>query len=331
MPVSKPRASLSISTEAITEVAGIPLRPFLRDPEVMAAACAKADAYFNNRYGLRVAPHVPLHGWWSLVLLGIRIEWPEDGWPHPVTRLPDAEAVSTLELPTGEWFAHPDLEPIIRYDKAVQRLTGSGSHLHDGMALGPVTCARTLRGDGFFLDLYEAPERAHRLLEFATDFHLAFQAAQRMYTGVTAPDFMHIADDFAGMISPAMWPEFVLPYWKRIFEERGVALVSRMRMLHSELMMPAHQELAAANLTITCIECGEDPNVTLADMNATGLEYWWHVKALQMLNGTAAEIRTAFTEAVEAGAPMIVSQIGHRHVPHENICAFLECKDEFTA
>ena len=330
MTSTKPNFELSVSTEAITEVAGIPLRPFLQDPEVMARACAKADTHFSSKYGLRVAPHVPLHGWWSLALLGIEIEWPEDAWPHPVTRLSCAADVANLRLPQPDCFAGSELEPVVRYDQAVQRMTGNDSHLHDGMALGPVTCARTLRGDDFFLDLYEAPEQAHRLLAFATDLHLAFQAAQRAYTGGTSPDWMHIADDFAGMISPAMWPEFVLPYWKRIFEERGVALGCRMRMLHSELMGPAHQELAVAHLPITCIECGEDPHVTLADMNALELEYWWHIKALQMLNGTPAGIRTACLEAAHAGAPMIRSQIGHRQVPHDNICAFLDVKREYA-
>ena len=325
----KVRSHLGVSDEAITEVAGIPLKPFLTDPDVMFDACAKADAHFNSEYGLRVAPRVPLHGWWSLVLLDVEIAYPEDGWPHPLTRLERAEDVEGLVMPEGDTFADPRLAPLVAYDKAVRAVTGSGSYIHDGVTLGPVTFARTLRGDDFFLDLYEAPEYAHKLLDFGTTFHLVFQRARRQYAGNLKETFMHIADDFGGMISPAMWPEFVLPYWKRIFDARGVQAGCETIMLHSELMTPAHQMLAAEHLPITCIECGEDPNVTIDDMNATGLEYWWHVKALEMLNGSADDVRRSFSEAAEGGAPVIVSGVTHRHVPAANICAFLEMSEQY--
>lgn len=324
------RSWLSISDEAITEVAGMPLRPFLTDADVMLSACATADVFFNAEYGLRVEPHIPLHSWWSLAMLGIEIEWPEDGWPHPVRTLERPEDVEGLTIPEGNFFKHPALAPIVQYDRNVCAVTKAASHLHDGMALGPVTCAQTLRGDAFFLDLYESPERAHRLLDFATELHLRFQEQRRLYCGLPAGDFMHIADDLAGMISPALWPEFVLPYWKRIFVQRGSELGRSTRMLHSELMNPEQQMLAVKHLPITCIECGEDPNVTIEDMNATGLEYHWHIKALEMLNGTPEKIRQSYRQAADGGAPVVVSGIAHRGVPPENIRAFLQMVSEYT-
>ena len=329
MTKKKVRSSLGVSAEAATEVAGIPLKPFLTDPEVMFDVCERADEFFNREYGLRVPPHVPLHGWWSLVLLDIEIEWPDDGWPHPVTRLERAEDVDRLRIPDGDFFEHPALAPVIEYDKAVCRVTGQRSHLHDGMALGPVTFARTLRGDDFFIDLYDSPKWALRLMEFATEFHLRFQEQLLAYTGGEPGGLMHIADDFAGMIPPAMWDEFVLPHWGRIFRERGVGVGYETRMLHSELMKPEQQTMAARQLPINAIECGEDPHVTVEDMNATGLEYWWHVKALEMLHGTPEEVETSFRDAAEGGAPRIVSGITHREIPPENIRAFLRVAKEY--
>ena len=330
MKRQKIRSWLSISAEAITEVAGIPLRPFLTDPDVMLKACAVADAFFNAEYGLRVEPSVPLHGWWSLALLGIEIEWPEDGWPHPVTRLDKPEDVTALKIPDGNFFEHPALAPVVQYDRRVCKATGAPTHLHDGMALGPVTCARTLRGDAFFLDLHDSPALAHRILDFATELHIRFHEQRRSYSGQPAGDFMHIADDLAGMIAPAMWQEFVLPYWKRIFIERGTKLGRSTRMLHSELMNPQQQMLAVEHLPITCIECGEDPNVTVDDMNATGLEYWWHIKGLELLHGPPEQIRQSYRQAAHDGAPVIISDITHRNTPPDNIRAFLEMVSEFA-
>ncbi|MFH0963831.1 MAG: uroporphyrinogen decarboxylase family protein [Planctomycetota bacterium] len=330
MAGKKVRSWLGISDEAITEVAGITLKPYLSDPDVMFDACGKADAYFHREYGLRVPPRIPLHGWWSLALLDVHIEYPEDGWPHPMTRLARARDVERLVMPTGDFFAHPGLTPLVAYDKAVCAVTGAKTHIHDGITLGPVTFARTMRGDDFFIDLYESPDCAHKLLDFGTEFHLAFQRERRRYGGNPKEELMHIADDFAGMISPKMWPEFVLPYWRRIFEERGVRAGSRTIMLHSELMNPEQQMLAVRDLPINCIECGEDPNVTIEDMNATGLEYWWHVKALEMLNGGPDDVRRSFREAAEGGAPVVVSGVTHRHVPSENIRAFLEVSKEYA-
>jgi len=330
MPCRKVRSWLGISDEAITEVAGIKLRPFLTDPQMMFDACAKADVFFGREYGLRVPPRVPLHGWWTLALLDIHIEYPEDGWPHPMVRLERAADVERLAMPEGDFFAHPGLAPLVEYDRAVCKVTGRSSCIHDGLPLGPVTFARTLRGDDFFVDLYDSPEHAHKLLDLGAELHLALQRQRLRYSGNPKEDLMHIADDFAGMISPAMWPEFVLPYWKRIFEERGVQAGCKTIMLHSELMNPAQQMLAVEDLPINCIECGEDPNVTVEDMNATGLEYWWHIKALEMLNGTADDVRRSFREAAEGGAPVIASGITHRHIPPENIRAFLEMSEEYA-
>jgi len=320
---------VGISDEAITEVVGIDLEPFITDPSVMFDACAKADTYFQKEFGLSVPPRVPCHGWWTLPLLGVQVDEPENGWPHPLVCLERAENVDRLTMPEGDYMAHPSISRLVEYDKAVCAVTGRETYLHDGVPLGPVTFCRTLRGDDFFLDLYESPEHAHKLLDFAADYHIEFQSQLLRYCGGEVGELMHIADDFAGMISPAMWDEFVIPYWKRIFEKRGVQLGYKIRMLHSELMNPEQQMIAVRNMPINAIECGEDPNVTVDDMNATGLDYWWHIKAMQMYNGTPEEIRDSFRDAAEKGATTIITGLTLQGIPPANVHAFLDVAREY--
>ena len=82
---------------------------------------------------------------------------------------------------------------------------------------GPVTTAVLLRGSQFFLDCVVDPARAHRLLSICTGTYIAFVRAVFQVTGARPGGSIGIADDHSGNLSPAMWPEFVLPYYEQIY------------------------------------------------------------------------------------------------------------------
>jgi hypothetical protein len=110
---------------------------------------------------------------------------------------------------------------------------GGIGHIYEG----PATTAGLLMGRAFFTLPYEDPARAHKLLDFVTESALNFARAYAEHMGsALKPGFVNIPDDFAGMLSPALFPEFVVPYWRRMYE----GLQATYRFIHSELLRPEH-------------------------------------------------------------------------------------------
>ncbi|MFH1006655.1 MAG: uroporphyrinogen decarboxylase family protein [Candidatus Latescibacterota bacterium] len=98
---------------------------------------------------------------------------------------------------------------------------------------GPLTNAGYLLGDSeLLLALYDHPKEMHTLLDMITDVMIEFVHAQRALVGefnpiVHCPDWIPdgygigIPDDYAGVLSPALYEEFALPYNNRLSHEFG--------------------------------------------------------------------------------------------------------------
>lgn len=107
---------------------------------------------------------------------------------------------------------------------------------------GPVTTAVLMMGQDFFMLPYDDPARAHKLLDFATTSAIHYAKAVRRLDGTNpVGGEVGIPDDFAGMFPPAIFREFVLPYWTRIYSELG----AEHRHLHSELLREEHIRMVA--------------------------------------------------------------------------------------
>jgi uroporphyrinogen-III decarboxylase len=191
---------------------------------------------------------------------------------------------------------------------------------------GPVTTAVLLRGAGFFLDCLTDPHRAHRLLSVCTDTYIAFVRAVRQATGAPAQGDVGIADDHSGNLSPAMWPEFVLPYYERIYTELGATH----RSTHTELVRPAHLPLFKG-LGLNHINFGEDQYLTVRDVvRALDVPFDWHIKTVsEMRQGTPERIKAAYHRAVADGAPEMTAELTVS-TPPENIRAFIEVAREYA-
>ncbi len=106
-------------------------------------------------------------------------------------------------------------------------------HLYEG----PVTTAALMMGPDFFVLPYEDPRRAHALLRFCTDSAVNYaRVIQERLGGSEGNGSVGIPDDFAGIIPPRMFGEFVAPYWDRLYDRLGATE----RHLHSELLRPEH-------------------------------------------------------------------------------------------
>jgi uroporphyrinogen-III decarboxylase len=232
--------------------------------------------------------------------------------------LETGDEVDALEVPDpfacARFRRHVDTWHVLR-----RRFPGRQIGLGAGQE-GPVTTAVLLRGTQFLVDCLDDPSRAHRLLSVCTDTYIAFVRAVREVTGAPQQGRVGIADDHAGNLSPAMWPEFVLPYYERIYQELGATR----RSLHTELVRPQHLPLLR-ELALDHVNFGENQYLGVRDVVAAiDVPFDWHIKTVsEMLQGTPAQIQEAYRRAVADGAPEMVCELTVG-TPPENVRAFIE-------
>ncbi len=318
-----------VSEDVITEYGGAKLGEFLTDPKVQFEVEKRARAKVLDVIGedlVELCLHVAGNA--ECAALGAEISCPEDSWPAVRgCLLKEPEDISRLEL-TRDFMSRPATKTMRDMRSYFRTNLGpDAGRVHEGhVGSGPITTARNLRGDEFFLDLYERPEWCHRLLEFLTENHILCTQDLWKYQGIEQPEFFHIADDFAGMISPRLFHEFVIPYWKKMFEVLGRGC--KQAMLHSELMHPEHLPMLK-ELPITVIDYGQDPYITPADAFATGFEISWNFLDIEVRDGTPETIRSLYKYYVDNGLQSVNLSLIHRCTPVENVKALLAVAREF--
>jgi uroporphyrinogen-III decarboxylase len=231
--------------------------------------------------------------------------------------LDDDEAVMRLRPADPEESAW--LQRYIGLRREMGQVLGAAPSVGSGQE-GPITSAVLLRGGRFYQDLLDAPERAHHLLDVVTETFITFVRYVRGVNGQPLNGGSGIADDMAGTLSPAMWPEFVVPYWRRIYEALGPGR----RSVHTELLRPAHLPFLI-ELGIDSYDPGNDQYLTVEDV-ARGVgntRFTWNLFTVRdTMEGTPESIEALYTHAVEAGAPAMMTELCRR-TPRENVRAFV--------
>jgi hypothetical protein len=79
-----------------------------------------------------------------------------------------------------------------------------------------------LRGHDFFMDILDEPELAKEYLHAVVDSVVRYRKTVRRING--EPEFavegMGLVDDVSAMIAPARWPELVMPFLERYYQEQ---------------------------------------------------------------------------------------------------------------
>ncbi|MGQ9554860.1 MAG: uroporphyrinogen decarboxylase family protein [Anaerolineae bacterium] len=189
---------------------------------------------------------------------------------------------------------------------------------------GPITTAGLLRGQDFFLDCLLEPQRAHRLLDVCTEMFILWTQASDQVCGIDRKT-IGITDDYAGLIRPTMWPEFVIPYYRRIIAALGPQGCS----MHTELVRREHLPYLA-ELNLTYVNFGEDQYLSIHDVfdALPGVPFGWHILTVaEMQQGTPESIRRRFLQIVEAGVTEVLCELTV-DTPPENVRAFLAVAQE---
>jgi len=174
-----------------------------------------------------------------LASLGAQVEFAEDGEPNVRPLVHDPGEIDRLKEPE-DYLAAPLLRSRLALAEELGRRRPDADSRFIGHLLeGPITTAVLLMGQEFLMLPYDDPERAHRLLGFCTESALRYAHALDARFGgalLSGPGPRNIPDDFAGMLPPDLFPEFVMPYWDRLYE----GLQASERNLHSELLREGH-------------------------------------------------------------------------------------------
>jgi hypothetical protein len=121
-----------------------------------------------------------------------------------------------------------------------------------------------------------------------------------------------------------MWPEFVVPYYRGIYEG------ATSRSHHSELLRPGHLK-HLLDLGVTSFDPGQDQYLTIQSIReaAPGLRFTWNLFTVRdMKEGTPDSIQRLYRQSVRDGAAAIMAELC-RGTPEENIHAFIEVGKEF--
>lgn len=314
-----------IPSEVITEYAGTKLGEYYSNPDIRVASCISATEKLKKLYGLDIGIGFPGHAYAGVSAFGSEILFPEDDAPmvkEPVFKT--MESLKNAKLPDmGKSGLMPQIIKDYEYAKAKYPKGKIG--LSSG-GEGPMTTAVLLRGQGFFVDLYDHPEICHRFLDICAQSYIESIRFIDNYSGkITSRQRIGIADDFGGMMSASMFKKFVLPYWKKIYE----AFPDASRSLHCETLTREHLKFLDI-LKITGFDPGTDRYLTVSDIvGSTKARFTWNLFTVKdMLQGTPASIEEIYKKSVEDGSPAMMTELC-RGIPQKNIHAFIKIAKKY--
>jgi len=267
--------------------------------------------HFGELFTMRDPSPAPL-SYGHLVCLGAPITYPAEGEPN-IKSFADSidEAIALTEARgQADFSAHPFYRQYLdawRYLKGQfpdvdMPFSGPG-------AQGPITTAVLMRGQDFLLDIYDEPEKCLRFLSLLTESIISFRKLTQRVNGLPERfEFCGIADDFASLIPPDMWPEFVLPFIGREFN----ALATDVRELHVESLVPKHLP-HLSKLNLTHFQPSVSTALTLKNVAANldpGIPFDWLLYAYHITDMTDEAIEAWVDQAVEAGVSIIRTQLG---------------------
>ncbi|MFA5859432.1 MAG: uroporphyrinogen decarboxylase family protein [Elusimicrobiota bacterium] len=189
---------------------------------------------------------------------------------------------------------------------------------------GPVTTAVLMRGQGFYMDIYDYPEETKKFLELLTGNivkFVKFNRKLRGQEGVTPGG--HLADDFASLISPALWDEYVLPYWDLMY----TGISSGTRGLHCENLSPDHLpylKKAGIGHYDPSVSAKLSPKIIKAVLDCS---FTWRLLSFHVNDMTEDDVRSWVRKSFDEGAPhlhTIVESIMCQRNNPDKVLAFVD-------
>lgn len=220
----------------VAKTGGVTLRQMHFDAKAIVKAFESIKPLCERLGVPAPVPRMAGFGYPHVSALGTNVVFPEDSEPKPEVVIRNPEEIDRLREPE-DYIDTPLVKKKLRVLEELQKYCPDTPRFIGHLMEGPITTAVLLMGQDFLTLPYEDPKRAHKLLSFCTESALNYANAITHYLGdPLIPGPKGIPDDFAGMFPPALFGEFVVPYWERIYS----GLQATERYLHSELLRKEH-------------------------------------------------------------------------------------------
>ncbi len=335
--------TVEIYPDVIPHISGITDHQFYTNPELCIKAWKDARVAISEYFGdfsqlltLMKKPTAPGLSYGHLVSLGAPLKLPvNDGEPNVKPFAEDIdEAIEIMKSKKDVDFGDND---VFRYylemNAALQKafpeveIAPTSGYGYEGV----ITSAVLMRGQDFLCDIYDEPEKAHEFLQLMSDSIIEFKKFINRVNGQPERSrYLWMCDDFASLITPSLWPEFVVPYWNQYFDNLSVE--GSRRTVHCENMHPTqlrylkdvklahYQPSVATALTIENIK------------ENTDVPFDWLLYAFNIVKMTDEEIEAWVDHAVQSGIRKVRTQFG-RHAWREGkmdrILAFYKAFEKY--
>lgn len=313
---------IAVEEEFICKLSGINLHEYYCSPEVMLKAQLCARDIMEREFGCGRFVHLypTLTSYAEASTLGIDVEFPEGNglpWPRQQKLLDSLDDIDALAIRRNN--ENNLVERTIRYYHAMKEIADSSCGITiEKCVEGPVTTAVMLRGQDFFTDIYDEPEKVHMLLSIITEASLDIRKQIEAATGLEMT-VTWIYDDYAGMLSPSQYEEFAIPYYKRIYSDYG----RFGRILHSELLSPKHLKISKEKLDITYYNPASAENLDIESIKSVmGCNFDWQITPAQLALPQSELL--ALTNNILEKYPPLISLYPYSNTPLENLSAVID-------
>lgn len=317
--------AFGFSDAVCAEAAKVPLDALHRDVDAMVRA-AEAIVPVAERLGVPPPkPHLAGFAYCHVSTLGAEVVFAEGSEPNVVPMLRAPEEIDRLEEP-ADYLARGVVPERLRTLEALRARVPDAPRGIGHVYEGPITTAMLLMGQDFLMLPYDDPARAHKLLAFCVESALRYREALLAHWGEEATRaWVGIPDDFAGMLPPELFPEFVVPYLERMYAGQGATE----RFLHSELLREDHLPFLK-ELKIDTYDPSADQYLTperlreVCPVPFTGRIQSWH------MNDLSAEALRAMYRSIAACDPVSISMYMTQLDQEEKVAALLEVARELA-
>ena len=311
-----PQYHLAFCNVTFTEYAGVTYRDYYGSPAVMLETQLAAQDYAERRWGVGrfITPLVDSPSCALASYLGMSVIEPEDAdeLPYldssrPVLRgLADVDSLAPGDPRTSGLMAH-------RWE-AWQYYRAQGYPVGFGGCGGEImTLAGELSSGAALGWLAEDPAGAHCLLDKMVEVQETLASFGAALVGEEYHGFFYLGDDFAGLMSPAMYCRFMVPCYQRLYAG------NERRFMHSELLRAEHLRISRDEIGITEFHGAGCKLLTLQEMyDLMGHRFWTQLTPQEMLELTPAQISDRVSELVQCGAGWLQLYPG-RGTPEANM------------
>lgn len=318
----KTRFEIAVEEEFVCMLAGVELYDYYSSPVTMIKAQLSAREVMEKRFGCGRFVHLypTLSSYAEASALGVDVVFPEGDslpWPKQQLVLETIDDVDSLEIRRNS--ENNLVEKTIQYYHVMKNFAGGKYDIAiEKCVEGPITTAIMLRGQDFFTDIYDDPGKAHKLLSIITETSLDIRKQIEEATGQEMTSTW-IYDDYAGMLSPSLYKEFAIPYYKEIYKNYG----RYGRVLHSELLSTEHLQISKAELDITYYNPASAQNLDIESVKQIMGPYFdWQITPEQMAMPKNELID--FVNNILDKQPPIISIYPYSNTPLENLSAVIE-------